>query len=240
LLSDRAVLWRAAIDLNPQAGTLSLEDWQVGKLLADAEDGQSLDSEALAMAPDGSLYAAFEHDNSLRRLKLEPSGDWSTERLHAGPLLDGSPRNEGLEALARLPDGTLVALSEGARVAPDVARGVAFDNGHPLAFGYTTGPGFKPVAAAATPGRLYVLERSVGVLTGWQSRLTRSDISSAAISGTLEGEELLRIDAGPVAENYEGLAILAPAAGPQTLFMISDDNRSALQRTLLLVFSYAG
>ncbi len=245
LLSDRAVLWRAAVDLDPQTGALGLEDWRVGVLLGDAEDRQPLDSEALALAPDGTLYAAFEHDASLRRLRPLPSGDWSTERLHAGPLVEGSPRNQGLEALARLPDGTLVALSEGARQAPDVAKGARLEADRVLAFGYATAPGFKPVAAAATAdpgtaGRLYVLERSLGVLAGWQSRLVRSHLPAAADWGTLDGEALIRIDAGPLAENYEGLAILEHGTGPRTILLIADDNQSALQRTLLLLFSYAG
>jgi hypothetical protein len=199
-----------------------------------------LDSEALALAPDGTLFAAFEHDDSVRRLVLQPDGDWSTERLHPGRLIEGSPRNQGLEALAHLPDGTLVALSEGARTAADIARGARLSGETIQPFGYATSPGFSPVGAAARAGHLYVLERSVGVLTGWQSRLTRSVLPESDDWGTLVGEELIRIAAGPLAENYEGVAMLDHADGSATLLLIADDNQSALQRTLLLVFRYAG
>ena len=246
LLSDRATLWRAGLGLDPATGALDLEDWQVGALIGDELDRRPLDSEALALAPDGTLLAAFEHDDSLRRLRLLPSGDWSTERLHQGRLLEGSPRNRGLEALARLPDGTLVALSEGARLASGAAAGARLAGDSILPFGYAIAPGFSPVGAAARAGRLYVLERSVGVLSGWQSRLTRSAIPMEADGpmeadwSTLEGEALIRIDAGPLAENYEGVAILEHDDGSATILLIADDNQSALQRTLLLLFSYAG
>ena len=240
LLSDRATLWRATVDLDATTGDLVAQDWQVGALLPDDLDRRALDSEALALAPDGTLFVAFEHDDSLRRLRLEPSGDWSTERLHQGRLIEGAPRNRGLEALARLPDGTLVALSEGARLAPDVAAGARLRGAGVTPFGYAVSPGFDPVGVVAEGGHLYVLERSLSLLGGWQSRLTHSVVPAADEWGTLEGELLIRIDAGPLAENYEGVAILADGAGSASILVIADDNQSALQRTLLLVFSYAG
>ena len=245
LLSDRATLWRAAFRLDRVTGALALEDWRVGELLPDEADRRALDSEALALAPDGTLYAAFEHDESVRRLRLEASGDWSTERLHEGRLIEGAPRNQGLEALARLPDGMLVAISEGARLTRDVAAGALLETVEPAEasvrpFGYAVAPGFSPVGAAVAKDRLYVLERSIGLLTGWQSRLTRTPVPPGDDWGTLVGEELIRINAGPLAENHEGVAILDDADGPATILLISDDNQSALQRTLLLVFAYAG
>lgn len=240
LLSDRATLWQAAITLDGRTGALELDDWRVGAVLPDAQDRRPLDSEALALAPDGTLFAAFEHDDSVRRLRLLPSGDWSTERLHAGRLLEGSPPNQGLEALARLPDGTLVALSEGARLAPNVAAGALLCGDDSRTFGYAVAPGFSPVGAAMHGGRLYVLERSVGLLTGWQIRLTRSALPELPDRGTLEGEDLIRIAAGPLAENHEGVTIVTDGDGAATILLVSDDNQSALQRTLVLVFAYAG
>ena len=240
LLSDRATLWQAALGLDGRSGALELRDWRVGALLPDGMDRLPLDSEALALAPDGTLFAAFEHDDSVRRLALEPSGDWSTERLHAGRLIEGAPHNRGLEALARLPDRTLVALSEGARLAPNVAAGALLVDDAIRSFGYSITPGFSPVGATVKGGRLYVLERSIGLMTGWQSRLERSNPPLSADWGTLSGTPLIRIGAGPLAENYEGVALVAAGDGAATILLISDDNQSALQRTLLLVFAYAG
>ncbi len=240
LLSDRATLWQASLDLDARTDELGLRGWRVGALVGDAADRRPLDGEALALASDGALLAAFEHDDSLRRLRPGPDGDWHTERLHPGRLIEGAPPNEGLEALASWPDGTLLALSEGARSAPGIARGARLAGGAVEPFGYRTGEGFSPVAADAAGGRLYVLERAVGVLTGWQSRLTRTPIPSMPIGSTLEGEEVLRINAGDLAENYEGMAILERAGERDLILLVSDDNFSVLQRTLLLVSLIAG
>ncbi len=240
LLSDRALLWQAPVTLDGQTGALEPGDWTVGRLLPDAADRLALDSEALALAPDGTLVAALEHDDSLRRLVAEASGDWSTRRLHEGRLIDDAPVNQGIEALARLADGSLIALSEGARLAPGIARGARLTQASVETFGYRLTPGFSPVGAAATADHLYVLERSVGLLAGWQSRLSRAPLPEAAIAGALAGVELLRIDAGPLAENYEGVAVVERPGQPTLILLIADDNQSALQRSLLLVFRYAG
>lgn len=240
LLSDRAVLWQASLTLDARDGALMLADWAVGAVLPDPGARQSLDSEALARALDGTLHAAFEHDDSVRRLVPEASGDWSTLRLHDGKLLDGSPPNQGLEALAILADGSFLALSEGARRAPDIALGARLTEAGVEQFGYRTAAGFSPVGATAAGDHLFVLERSIGILAGWQSRLTRARLPDPPFTGVLEGEELLRINAGPLAENYEGIAILERPGEPSLILLVADDNQSALQRTLLLVFTYAG
>jgi hypothetical protein len=39
-------------------------------------------------------------------------------------------------------------------------------------------------------------------------------------------------------DNFEGLAVVPDAAGGAVLWVISDDNRSPLQRTLLLKFRW--
>lgn len=245
LLGDRAMLWQADMALDAATGDLVLEAWHVGALLTDGTDRRPLDSEGLALGPDGTLFAAFEHDDSLRRLVRAPSGDWSSERLHEGRLIEGAPQNQGLEALARLADGSLVAVSEGARRAPGVASAARLAGDHVIPFGYSVEAGFRPVGAAVLGDHLYVLERRVGVLAGWQTRLTRSPLPTTlphatGDQATLEGETLIRIGAGPLAENHEGVAILTDSQGAASIFLIADDNQSALQRTLLLVFSYAG
>jgi hypothetical protein len=238
LLSDRAMLWQAQLVLDPETGDLALDGWRAGVVLGDDADRGPLDGEALARGTDGTLLAAFEHDDSVRRLVPTAGGDWRTERLHAGRLIAEAPPNGGLESLARLPDGSLAALSEGARLAPEVAAGAGLAGDRVVPFGYRTGRGFSPVGMASGADGLYVLERSVGLLTGWQSRLTYAEIKALPIEGVLEGHELLRIGAGPLAENHEGVAVLERPGEPALLLVVADDNQSVLQRTLLLVFRH--
>lgn len=240
LLSDRAVLWRADLALDGATGALRLDNWRVGAIIGDDDDESALDSEALARLADGTLIAAFEHDDSLRRLVPMEDGGWRTERLHAGRLIEGAPRNRGLEAAAALDGGILLALSEGARAAPGLARGALLADGAIPPFAYRVGEGFSPVAAATAADGLFVLERSLGLLAGWRSRLVHVPAGRPAEGAVLEGEELLRITAGPVAENYEGVAALPLADGSVLVLLVSDDNQSALQRSLLLVFRHRG
>ncbi len=240
LLSDRATLWLATIALEPGAAPLRLADWQAIALEPDAADDRPLDAEALARDPDGRLLAGFEQDGSVRRLTPSASGAWSAERVGDRPLLDGAPRNAGLEALATWPDGTLIVLGEGVRQGPGVAAGVTVKDGAAAPFGYQVADGFSPVGAATAAGRLYVLERAVGVLSGWRTRLTVTPLESGAIEGVLEGREILHISASPLGENYEGVAVLEREGGGRLILLIADDNQSPLQRTLLLLLEEDG
>jgi hypothetical protein len=51
----------------------------------------------------------------------------------------------------------------------------------------------------------------------------------------LTGKELLRLEQPLAAENYEGIAIKQTSNGTM-IFIVSDDNYSSFQQTLLLQF----
>lgn len=239
LLGDRAVLWQATLGLEALPRRLRLEDWRAGPIHPDEADRAALDSEALAHDADGALVAGFEQDGSLRRLVADGAGGWTTRRLHAGAPGGDAPVNRGLEAATELGDGAFLVLSEGGRQAVDVALGARLgpDDG-PAPVGYRTAAGFSPVGAALAGDRLLVLERSVGVLTGWQARVTVGGPQGWMSAGPMEGEELLRIGAGPFAENYEGITSIDTGEGGRLLLLVADDNQSPLQRSLLLVFGW--
>ncbi len=86
-------------------------------------------------------------------------------------------------------------------------------------------------------GSLVVLERSFNQQTRRLGiRLRRISAGEVKPGTVMTGETLL--DAGPEFEidNFEGLAVHKSAAGETILTLISDDNFSAFQRTLLLQF----
>lgn len=238
LLGDRAVLWQATLGLEELPRRLRLEDWRAGPIHPDEADRAALDSEALAHDADGALVAGFEQDGSLRRLEADGAGGWTTRRLHERALGGDAPVNRGLEAATELGDGSFLVLSEGGRQAADVALGTWLGPDGPTPVGYRTAPGFSPVGAARAHDRLLVLERSVGVLTGWQTRVTAVEPEGWAAAAPMDGRELLRIGAGPLAENYEGITSLDVGDGSRLLLLVADDNQSPLQRSLLLVFGW--
>jgi hypothetical protein len=64
-------------------------------------------------------------------------------------------------------------------------------------------------------------------------RLPGSDLKAGAV---LDGEILLKADFNYQIDNMEALAVHQNTAGETILTLLSDNNRSLLQRTLLLRF----
>jgi len=67
-------------------------------------------------------------------------------------------------------------------------------------------------------------------------RIALSDIRPGAL---VDGAVLFDADLGYEIDNMEGLSAHRTAAGETVLTLISDDNFSAIQRTLLLQFTLA-
>jgi hypothetical protein len=68
-------------------------------------------------------------------------------------------------------------------------------------------------------------------------RLRRIYGESIAKGQVADGPVLFEADMGYQIDNMEGLSVHREADGTQVLTLISDDNFSALQRTLLLQFA---
>jgi hypothetical protein len=206
------------------------------------ERGHAGDAESLARLPDGSWLVGFERWHRIRAYRTLASPGTYVE---APPRLELAPANAGLESLAVLPDGRLVAIAE--EFPPGLDPGItAAWIGRPGAWrpiAYRPGAGLLPVDAAALPdGALLVLERSFSIFGGFSGRLARvpaAMLADPAIGAVLQGEELLRLASPLPSDNYEGLAVLR-RDGRTLLAIISDDNENRLQRTLLLVFELLG
>ena len=94
-------------------------------------------------------------------------------------------------------------------------------------------------AAFLPDGDLLVLERKFSFAAGVAIRIRR--IAGAAIrpGALLDGPVLLVADSHYQIDNMEGLAVRTTADGKTLLTLISDDNNSIFQRTLLLQFALA-
>ncbi|WP_439550046.1 esterase-like activity of phytase family protein [Falsiroseomonas sp.] len=204
--------------------------------------GHAGDSESLVRLSDGTWLVGFERWHRIRAYRtLSSPGTY----VEAPPRLELAPANAGLESLAVLPDGRLVAIAEEFPPGPDASLTSAWI-GRPGAWrpiAYRPGANLLPVDAAALPdGALLVVERSFSIFGGFSGRLVRvpaAQLANPAIGAVLEGEELLRLSAPIPSDNYEGLAVLR-RDGRTLLALISDDNENRLQRTLLLVLELLG
>jgi hypothetical protein len=95
--------------------------------------------------------------------------------------------------------------------------------------------------AASPDGGLIVLWRSWSLIDGVRmrlERLTAEQLATASATGTpMTGELLFEADSRYEIDNMEGVAVSRDQAGNTVLTLISDNNFSWLQRTILLQFT---
>jgi hypothetical protein len=153
------------------------------------------------------------------------------------------PANTGPEAMVRLSDGRFIVLSESpgtwfGRSTPGLLfPGDPIDGARPLRFQFNPPDGFRPVDMAQLPdGRVLILVRRVewGLPPSFAARLVVADPKQIAAGKAWRGELVVEITAPMPAENFEGLAVMPGQRGQVVVWLISDDNQSSFQRTLLL------
>lgn len=152
------------------------------------------------------------------------------------PWLRAAPANGGPEAVARLADGRLLVLCEGL-VQEGWARGALGRPGDWHSLWFWVGGGPSPTSAASLPsGDVLVLGRSYSLAAGVAIRLSRVQGSAIVPNARLSGRALAELRAPLTVDNFEGLAVRRAAGGRTFIYMISDDNYSPLQRTLLMMW----
>ena len=226
-LSDRANLWTARLRYGDDGALLAMEDWRVEAVGAVDRAG-GLDTEALARMPDGSLVAASE--TPARPLVLQGRMPPGLDRMEA--TFADLPVNEGIEAMATLPAGGVLALAEAAG-GDRLHETAVLDGKGVTRLRYRAAEGFAPTGADVAGGVVYIVERRLSLLGGLEARIVALDVSLLKAGAVVEGEELARLGPGTIAENFEGIAARATSAGTM-IYLMADDNFIPLQRTLLL------
>ena len=89
-------------------------------------------------------------------------------------------------------------------------------------------------------GNLLVLERRFSWTRGLAIRIRSVPLAAIKPGALVDGRELIFADMGSQIDNMEGLSVHRAADGALVLTLISDDNFSPLQRTLLLQFTLVG
>jgi hypothetical protein len=224
--------------------------------IADAEmapmlepDGRPLrargwyDTESLAADGVGALYVGIEGANRILRFDFAASGVLARGEVVPAPAeIARLPGNKGLEAMAFVPDGqplggTVIAVSErGLDRAGDIK---AFLVGGPTPgeFSVKRRDEFDVSDCALLPsGDLVLLERRFSWTSGLAIRLRRIASRTIRPGALVDGAVLMTADMGYQIDNMEGLGIHRGLDGEAVLTLVSDDNFSFLQRTLLLQF----
>lgn len=192
------------------------------------------DAESLARLADGSFMVAFEHNH---RIWHYPSLSGPATALPAPPDLSALERNHGIEALIGLAGGGLLAIAEGETDDTETPAFLRRDGRwHTLSYRHERG--FRPSGAARLPnGDILVMERFFSALKGVRIRLVRVPGAAVRPGARLSGETIATLRAPLPLDNMEGIAVRQGARGETLIYLISDDNFSIFQRTLLMLFA---
>ncbi|MCI3131021.1 esterase-like activity of phytase family protein [Phenylobacterium aquaticum] len=228
--SDEGDLLEARLMLDAKGRLTGLADARMSVL--HGPDGEPLqgknesDAEGIAVLPDGDRLVSFEEDD---RILLYPAKGGAPHVVNSPNVV--FRHNLGMEALAADPS-----------IAPDAYRVGQEDTGQtwicrlsapcvadrkidvPLGSGLT--------AMAPLPqGRIAYLIRAWDPWRG--SRVTLLVLDA-------QGAQVDRAEFAPplTVDNFEGLGAVAKASGQVRFYLISDDNFSAKQRTLLLALDW--
>jgi hypothetical protein len=203
------------------------------------------DTESIA-EDGGMLYVGIERVHQIVRFNYGKEGLLARGRpIAVPPGLRSLPANKGIEALVFVPNGltlagTLIAISErGLDKAGNIS---AFLIGGPTpgVFAIKRSSNFDITDAALLHGGdVLLLERRFGWDSGLVIRMRRIAIADIRPGALIDGTVLFDADLGYEIDNMEGLSAHRTASGETVLTLISDDNFSAIQRTLLLQFTLA-
>ncbi|QIQ87422.1 esterase-like activity of phytase family protein [Erythrobacter sp.] len=182
----------------------------------------------------GTYWLGFENTHAI--LRYTPGHGFDGMRLLEGEVR--WPSNSGAEAMVRLSDGRFVVLPEGGREGLVFAGDpVEVEAGEPFAF-RNPAPGFAATDLAQLPGGdlLLLMRNTVFALPPFESLIAIGPPPRAG--ETWAPRIALRLEGVVPPENYEGIALEPFEDGRVAVWIISDDNLSIMQRTLLakLVF----
>ena len=158
------------------------------------------------------------------------------------PAVKKLPYNKGLEALVFVPRGlplagTLIAMSERGLDADGNLVAFLVGGPSPGQFSVRRTENFDVSDAMLLPsGELLVLERKFSLVEGLSVRIRRIALKSLAPGALVDGPVIFEADLGEEIDNMEGIDAFVTGEGETVLTMVSDDNFSMIQRTLLLQF----
>jgi len=227
--------------------------------IADAEMAPALDRDGAPLAShgafdleslagrNGQFYVGIERVDRIVHFDIARSGlEAKAEPVWVPPDFKTLKFNKSLECLAAPPPGaplagSLIAVTE--RSLDDVGNHRAFilKGTHVERFTVKRSDDFDVSDCAVLPTNdLLLLERSFSPLRGVAMRVRRISLASVKDGALVDGAPLITADLGFQIDNMEGLGVHTTKDGTTVLTLISDDNFSILQRTLLLQFAVVG
>jgi hypothetical protein len=198
------------------------------------------DAESISRLSGGGWLVGFEWEHRIWRYD---SLDGPARPFTSPTGLEGAPGNGGLESLTVLQDGRVLAISEHYRQTDLNLRGWLLQDGSWHDVSYVTGGDYVPtdLAIIEPSGDVFVLERAFVPVLGNRVRIRRIEAGRIVPGARLDPPEIASFGPPLTVDNFEGLAAARhPATGATLLYLVSDDNFSGTQRTLLYQLQLAG
>ncbi len=193
------------------------------------------DAESIASDGVGGIFVAFERHHRIWHY----AADGSPPKPLTKPAgLDDAPKNKGIEALTRLQDGRLFALTEELETENGVLGWLGDAKGwsrleYISKFGW-----FSPTGAATLPnGDVALLEKQWNEkLHGDTIRIKRIPIARIKPGAKLEGHILAELNLSLNIDKFEGIDVRQDKQGRTLIYLISDNDFSQDRRTTLMLF----
>lgn len=189
-------------------------------------------------AAKGDYWVGYENTHAIHRFSYRTEPE---DYRIFDTLVEDWYANAGLEAMVRLDDGRFLMLPEGHDEAL-IFDGDPVEGRDPLVVPFQNPvPGFAVTDLAQLPdGRVLMLMRDLD----WSSYppfAGKLAIMNAPLVGSREPiapKVLFGFEGVLPPENYEGMAVREQGDGTMSVWIISDDNVAAMQRTLVAKLTY--
>jgi hypothetical protein len=221
----------------------AIEDAVMAPILdAKGKKADRWDTESIA-EDGGFLYVGIEGRDSIMRFDYGKKGFLArAEPVPIPPDIENLPSNKGLEALVFVPrshplGGTLIAFSERGLNKSGNLKAFLIGGPAPGTFSVQRTQEYDISDASLLPdGDLLILERKFFLQEGVSIRLRRIRLNDIKPGSVVDGPIMLEAEGREEIDNMEALSVHRSASGAIILTMMSDDNYSIVQHTLLLQF----
>ena len=244
-VSDQGHFLQANIIRNAQGNISTLEKAEFSRLRK--RNGKKLDgkrnADAEALEISGSQFlVGFERNDRVDFFNLKNSKLRADQR--AKPLDFNRykfPNNKGPEAIAISPlTNELFVFAEYAPTVKNHHRGFVISDQKVEPLNITLTDGYSLTDAHfLEDGDLLILERFYTPITGAAMRIRKFKGKNLKENALLTGDIIMQATSAMEIDNMEGLAVTLAQDGSTRLMLISDDNFSRNQRTILLEFKIA-
>lgn len=247
-LTDRGA-WLKGRIIYRDGRPAGLRDAEMAPILA--WDGKPLakhgwyDTESLAEDGEGHAYVGIERVEKIVRFDLKDGLRARAQPIFVPPDFKTFVNNKSLECLAVAPKGSslagqLIAVTERSLDAAGNHRAFLLKGKQVGRFSVKRSDGFDVSdCAILPPNDFLLLERSYSPLAGVAMRIRRMPLAAIKPGAVVDGTPLVVANMAYQIDNMEGIGVFRDAHGDTILTLVSDDNFSTLQRTLLLQFKLA-